>query len=83
MKSQRTKHIDKVIKERYHITQEQLFDILTAPFDFQVGIMKGVIDMKNECYPAVRIPNFGQFYVPNFIRKRYNEKYKNGTISTE
>lgn len=81
MKSQKTKHIDKVIKEKYKLTQDQLEAILTAPFDFQVQNMKGVLDMKNEVYPSIRIPNFGLFHVPNYIRDKYKKNH--GTIPTE
>lgn len=80
MKSQKTKHIDQQIIKKYNITQEQLYDILTAPFDFQVNIMKGIMDPKNKVFPSVRIPNFGLFYVPQYIRDK-QKNIEDGIIS--
>jgi len=73
MISERTKDIRKKIAKEHGLTLNQVDEIIKSAFIFQTKIMKEEFDTKNQHFPSVRIPNFGLFYVPDYIKKRFKE----------
>ena len=69
MKSSRTKHIRKKVSEEFDVTQEQVIDVISSLFKLQVTTMRES-DPKSGTYSTLRIPNFGVFYVPDYIVDR-------------
>lgn len=81
MRSIRTKHVIREVAIELALTQEQVMDIVTSPFELTAAVMKNKFDPEEDKYPMVRIPNFGIFMIPEVYQKFFKEKH--GFISDE
>lgn len=81
MKSIKTKGVVKQIAKEYNLTQEQVYDIICSPFEFQAMVMRKHFKPEKGILPMLRIPNFGIFAVPKNHQKYLNKRY--GIVSDE
>lgn len=70
MLSIKTKNLRKTLAEKHGLTVEQVDEIIKYTFALQAKIMKEEFNKDNNITPTVKIPNFGSFYVPEYIKKR-------------
>lgn len=53
---------------------EDVLDVINVPFDFFAHIMKTKCDREKIYFPSVRIPYWGIYYSPDWMRKRFKKK---------
>ena len=64
MKTIKTKPVIKHLAVEHVVTQEQVYDIISTPYELQAIIMKKRFNAREQEFPMLRIPNFGIFVVP-------------------
>ena len=73
MRNQRTKEFIKIITKKYRLSIEEVKEIVSSPFEFSSYIMENVSDRDKLYFPSIRIPNFGIFYTPDYVKERLRQ----------
>ena len=80
MRTLKTKEIIKNIAKEEGLTVSEVETILFTHFEYARHVQSNLVDRDAGYFPAVRLLNFGIFYVPEKIQDKlrvYNKKINN------
>ena len=76
MKNAELHKLVKIKAKKYGLTEQQIKDIVDAPWKFLRYVMKEKGNRETLYFPSVRIPFFGIFYCPDWIMRKLTKDKK-------
>jgi len=70
MKNVELYKLTRIKAKKYGLTKQQLEDIMDSSFRFLRFVLKEKTDRENLDFPSVRIPYFGIFYCPEWLKNK-------------
>lgn len=58
------------IAEENNLPEYKIKDVINSHFAFAAHILRTEVDDENNKFPTIRIPFFGKFFVPDYVRER-------------
>lgn len=65
--------LTKIKAKKYGLTKQQIEDIMDSSFRFLRYVLVEKTDRKTLDFPSVRIPFFGIFYCPDWVKKKLSK----------
>ena len=70
-----TEHnLKKQIAKKYGVTLRQVEEIIASQEEFIATVIGKYSDREKLYFPAIRLPGFGTFYCPEYLKKIFKEK---------
>lgn len=83
MKTLKSREIIKTIAKEEGLTIPEVEEIISVHFEFVRYVQSKLLDRNENYFPAIRLSNFGMFYIPEPTKKRLtivNQKRKDESI---
>ena len=66
----------KIYAQEHGLKTSDVLNVIDIPFEFLTYIMKNKCDRKTLHFPSVRIPYWGIYHSPNWMKERIKKRHK-------
>jgi hypothetical protein len=66
----------KLYAKEHELNLQDVLNVIDIPFEFLTHIMKTKCNRKKLHFPSVRIPYWGIYHSPDWMKERIKRKYK-------